>query len=78
MLVMLNGKKRTEAEFRHLFSTAGFKLTQIIPNIIGLVFSKVSLYKLLAFDYAGGAKPIKLCKNLPNNNIQSHPESVLG
>jgi hypothetical protein len=31
MLVMLNGKERTEAEFRHLFSAAGFKLTQIIP-----------------------------------------------
>jgi hypothetical protein len=36
MLVMLNGKERTEAEFRHLFSAAGFKLTQIIPTESGL------------------------------------------
>ena len=36
MLVMLNGIERTEAEFRNLFSNAGFKLTQVIPTESGM------------------------------------------
>lgn len=36
MMVMLNGIERTEAEFRNLFSSAGFKLTQIIPTESGM------------------------------------------
>lgn len=36
MMVMLNGIERTEAEFRHLFSSAGFDLTQVIPTESGM------------------------------------------
>jgi hypothetical protein len=32
MLVITGGRERTEAEYRALFETAGFKLTQIIPT----------------------------------------------
>jgi hypothetical protein len=36
MLVMLNGIERTETEFRNLFSSAGFSLTQVIPTESGM------------------------------------------
>ena len=36
MMIMLNGIERTETEFRNLFSTAGFNLTQIIPTESGM------------------------------------------
>lgn len=36
MLVMLNGIERTEAEFRNLFSSAGFNLSQVIPTESGM------------------------------------------
>jgi hypothetical protein len=36
MMVMLNGIERTETEFRHLFSSAGFNLTQVIPTESGM------------------------------------------
>ena len=32
MLAMPGGRERTEAEFRELFASAGFKLTRIVPN----------------------------------------------
>jgi hypothetical protein len=32
MLVLLGGRERTEAEFRALFGTAGFRLTRVIPT----------------------------------------------
>ena len=32
MLVMTGGRGRSEAEFRALFATAGFRLTNIIPT----------------------------------------------
>jgi hypothetical protein len=36
MMVILNGIKRTETEFHHLFSSAGFNLTQVIPTELGM------------------------------------------
>jgi len=36
MMVMLNGIERTETEFRNLFSSAGFNLTQVIPTESGM------------------------------------------
>ena len=36
MMVMLNGIERTEAEFRTLFSSAGFNLTHVIPTESGM------------------------------------------
>ena len=36
MMVMLNGIERTETEFRSLFSSAGFNLTQVIPTESGM------------------------------------------
>jgi len=36
MLVMLNGIERAEAEFRNLFSSVGFNLTQVIPTESGM------------------------------------------
>ena len=32
MLVLLTGRKRTEAEFRELYAASGFRLTRIIPT----------------------------------------------
>ena len=32
MLVMLGGVERTEAEFRDLFTRAGFRLSRIVPT----------------------------------------------
>jgi hypothetical protein len=36
MMVMLNGIERTATEFRNLFSSAGFSLTQVIPTESGM------------------------------------------
>jgi hypothetical protein len=32
MMVLLDGRERTEAEFRDLFSRAGLKLNRIVPT----------------------------------------------
>ena len=32
MLVIPGGKERTEAEYRALFATAGFRLTRVVPT----------------------------------------------
>ena len=39
MLLGPGGRERTEAEFRHLLETAGFRLTRIVPA--GLTFSVI-------------------------------------
>ena len=36
MMVMPNGIERTKAEFRNLFTSGGFKLTQVIPTESGM------------------------------------------
>jgi hypothetical protein len=32
MLVMTGGRERTEAEFRQLYESAGFRLTRVFPT----------------------------------------------
>jgi hypothetical protein len=32
MLVMTGGRERTEAEFRQLYESAGFRLTRVVPT----------------------------------------------
>jgi hypothetical protein len=41
MLVLLTGRERTEAEFRNLYASAGFRLSRIIPVEGAAIFEGV-------------------------------------